>query len=324
MHGNPLAGDNAALAAFQPSADVFRLQPWRAGLALLADWSLIALAFALAMYAAHPVAYGVAAILIARSQLALSVVMHEGAHGLLARRRGLNDGVAQLLAAGPLWLSLRSYRSSHLKHHRAPMDAQDPVAQVFGMGRVPRQPLRLGLWLLAYACGVGYAMTVFKMLRGDFRAAMPKTAKSPAYVAWELVSMLASNGLVLALLVLAGQPWLYVGLWLLPSVTLLPLLGQMRAIFEHGGMPPSTDQSRNARSMVAPTWQSFLCGPHAVHFHIEHHLYVRVPFYHLASVHQQLAQQQLLPTHHLYTGYGQVLRDITRSTEQARPGPPSQ
>ena len=316
MQHNPLAGENAALAAFQPHADAFCLQPWRAALALLGDWLLIALAFALAIYAAHPVAYVVAALLIARSQLALSVMMHEGAHRLLARRRWLNDGVAQLLAAGPLWLSLRSYRSGHLKHHRAPMDVYDPVAQVFGMARVPRQRARLGLMLLGYASGLGYAVTVFKMLRGDFRAAMPKAAKSPAYVAWELVSMLASNGLVFALLVLAGHPWLYVGLWLLPSVTLLPLLGQMRAIFEHGGMGPSADQSRNARSMAGPTWQTFLCGPHAVHFHIEHHLYVRVPFYHLASVHQQLAQQQLLPAQNVYTGYGQVLRDITRSAEQ--------
>ena len=38
----------------------------------------------------------------------------------------------------------------------------------------------------------------------------------------------------LGVLAWAGHPWLYLWLWLLPSVTVLPLLGQVRAVKNQG------------------------------------------------------------------------------------------
>lgn len=308
---NPFAGDNAELGWFAPDAALLRLRTWRSVAALAGDWILIALSFAAAVHLPHPLVYALAAVVIARSQLALGVMMHEGAHGLLAPRRRINDALGQALAAGPLWLSLRTYRSGHLKHHRAPMHRDDPVAAVFGIHDYPLARRALIARLLAYACGIGYVASVAKLVRGEFRHALPKVAKSRGYVAWEIASMLASNALLFGVLAQAGHPLLYVGLWIVPSVTLLPLAGHVRAIFEHAGLPAGADQSRNARTIVRRSWQTFLFGPHAVHFHIEHHLFMQVPFYHLPSVHRQLAQRQLLPANRLYAGYGRVLRDVS-------------
>jgi fatty acid desaturase len=250
--------------------------------------------------------------MIARSQLALGVMMHEAAHGLLMQNRRTNDMLGQMLTAGPLWLSLRTYRAGHLKHHRAPMSCDDPVALVFGIHDYPVTRRKLAIRLLAYACGAGYLATVVKLMRGEFRQAMPKVVKSPASVAGELVSMLVSNGLLFGILACAGHPLLYVWLWIVPSVTLLPLAGQVRAIFEHAGLPVSDDQSQNARTIVQRSWQTFLFGPHAIHYHIEHHLFMRMPFHNLRAVHQQLVQQGLLPVGNLYAGYGAVLRDVSQ------------
>ena len=72
----------------------------RVGAALAGDWLMIAVAFAVAIAFAHPLVYALAAIVIARSQLALAVMMHEAAHGLLARNRRVNDALGQLFAAG--------------------------------------------------------------------------------------------------------------------------------------------------------------------------------------------------------------------------------
>ena len=308
---NPFAGDNATLARVLPPPSALQLSPWRSALAFAGDWACIAASFAAAVIWPHWAVYALAAVLIARSQLALSVLMHEGAHHLLARRRGLNDALGQWLAAGPLWLSLRSYRSGHLRHHRVPMQAHDPVALVFDLHALPVSRAQLAKRLLAYACGLGYARTVLRLARGDFRAAMPATPKTRHQALGELASMLGTNGLGLALLWAWGQPGLYVGLWLLPAVTLLPLFGQVRALFEHGGLPASADQSQNARSMPGPTWQSFLFGPHAVYHHIEHHLFPRVPHYHLRTVHLQLLAQGVLPPARVLRGYGQLLREVS-------------
>ncbi|WP_206514320.1 fatty acid desaturase family protein [Burkholderia cenocepacia] len=305
------AGSNVALARFMPDPVLFRVSTARVGVALAGDWLMIAAAFAAAIAFAHPLAYACAAIVIARSQLALAVMMHEGAHGLLARDRRVNDALGQLFAAGPLWLSLRTYRAGHLKHHRAPMQADDPVALLFGVHDYPVTRGRLIVRLLAYACGIGYVTSVVKLARGAFAHALPKVEKSRAYAAWEIASMLVGNGALFGALALAGHPLLYVALWIVPSVTLLPFAGQVRAIFEHAGLPAGADQSRNARTIVRRSWQTFLFGPHAIHFHIEHHLFMRMPFHNLPVVHRQLAQLRLLPDGNLYAGYGAVLRDVS-------------
>lgn len=307
----PRAGKNRALHAFAPDAGLFVLKPWIGCLALLADWGLIAAAFACAAIWPHPITYVLAALLIARSQLALAVLMHESAHGLLLRGQKANDLLGQWLAAGPLFLSLRTYRAGHLKHHLQPMEHDDPVVAVFGLGDYPLPRGKLALRLVADLCGVGYFISAARFARGDYRAIMPRVDKSPRQVLGELCSMLAGNGALFGLLAWSGHPWLYLGLWLLPAITLLPLLGRVRAIMEHAGLPVDADQSRNARSIVRPNWQTFLCGPHAIHYHIEHHLYVRVPFYQLGGLHRQLAAAQLLARGNLYRGYVGVLRDIS-------------
>lgn len=299
---------------FQPDAACYRLQPARALLALAGDWGLIALAFAAALHWPHPLVYLLAAVLIARSQLALAVMMHEAAHGVLLPGQQLNDVVGQALAAGPLFLSLAVYRAGHLKHHLAPMVHDDPVAMVFGINDYPVPRRRLVGRLLADLCGLSYCVSAWRMGRGDYRHILPPVQQSSAARVGVLASMLAGNGLLLAMLAGCGHPWLYPALWLLPAVTLLPFMGRMRAIMEHAGLPACEDQRLNARTIVRPSWQTFLFGPHAIQYHIEHHLFARLPFYRLAAVHRQMAGRQLLPAANLYRGYGAILRDVTHAS----------
>lgn len=308
---NSRTGNNPALNAFVPDSELFVLKPGVAILALLADWGLIALAFTCAILWPHPIIYLMAALIIARSQLALAVIMHDSAHGLLTHGQRLNNLLGQLCAAGPLFISLQTYRAGHLKHHQHPMQHDDPVAAVFGLADFPLPRGKLVMRLLADLCGVGYFISMFKFARGDYRTSMPKVDKSARLKVWEVFSMLISNALLFGLLYAFDHPLLYPGLWLLPAITLLPLMGRVRAIMEHAGLPAGDDQSQNARTIVRANWQTFFFGPHAIHYHIEHHLYVRIPFYHLPRVHQQLAAKQLLPGKNLYQGYRAVLRDVS-------------
>ncbi len=305
------AGGNAGLLRFVPDTSLFRISPWRAMTAVAADWCLIAAAFASAILWPYPLTYLAAAVIIARTQLALAVIMHESAHGTLLPSQWWNDAVGQALAAGPLCLSLKTYRAGHLQHHRQPMRNDDPVAVVFGIIDYPVSRRRLAGRLLAAVLGIAYFVSAFKFMRGDYRGILPDVPKSRGTKLWEVATMVGSNGLLLGLLALSGHGWLYLGLWTLPSLTLLPLFGRMRALMEHAGLTEGADQSRNARTIVRPSWQTFLFGPHAIHYHIEHHLFVRMPFYSLGKVHRQLAADGLLPAENLYAGYGAVLRDVS-------------
>lgn len=302
---------NPGLENFVPDSRLFGLKPWRALLALVVDWGLIAASLACVIAWPHPLIYLLAAVIVARTQLALAVMMHESAHGVLLRGQWLNDTIGQALAASPLFLSLATYRAGHLKHHLAPMEHDDPVAMVFGINDYPVPRRTLLARLFSDLCGISYVVSAFRMARGEYRDILPPAVKSPGTLTWEILSILAANGLLFGVLAHSGHPLLYPGLWLLPAITLLPFMGRIRAIMEHAGLPACNDQSQNARTIIRPSWQTFLFGPHAIHYHIEHHLYVRMPFYHLATMHRQLAALQLLPPGNLYSGYGAILRDVT-------------
>lgn len=307
----PIANGNSAMSTTVLDARLFNVQPGLALLALAADWGLIAAAFIVAIASPHPLTYLVTAIIIARTQLALAVMMHESAHGLLWHKRRLNDVLGQALTAGPLFLSLVSYRIGHLQHHLAPMTHDDPVAVVFGINDYPVPRWKLMLRLLSDLSGIGYLDNVLRMVRGEYRDVLPRTSKTFALRILETLSIVTINALLFGLLAFNGHAWLYLGLWLLPAITLLPFMGRIRAIMEHAGLPESVDQSQNARTIIRQSWQTFFFGPHAIHYHIEHHLYPNIPFYHLADAHQQLSEKCLLPLSNLYTGYGAILRDVS-------------
>lgn len=235
-----------------------RLQPWRSGMALAADWAVIALCFGAAMLYPHPAVYALAIVVIARTQLALAVMMHEGAHRLLAHRQSRNDVVAQALAAGPLFLSLFAYRQGHLQHHRAPMSPDDPVAIMFGIADYPVSRRELALRLLRDVTGIGYVLAIRGALRR--RGTQPASAHTrtvPQRAGLVAGTILLSNGLLFGVLAALGHPLLYLGLWLLPALTLLQLFARIRAITEHAGYAACEDQRHSARTIVARSWQTF-------------------------------------------------------------------
>ena len=92
-------------------------QGWRSLVAIALDWAVIGLCFAAAMRFSNAIVILIAMPVIARTQLALAVMMHESAHGLLLEHRRANDAIGQWFTAGPLFLSLYAYRQSHLQHH---------------------------------------------------------------------------------------------------------------------------------------------------------------------------------------------------------------
>jgi fatty acid desaturase len=291
--------------------DLMKITPLRAINALLLDWALIGFCFACAIYFAHPAVYLFAAVLIARTQLALAVLMHESAHGLLTRNRYINDFIGQAFTAAPLMLSMFAYRRGHLQHHRAPMASNDPVAIVFGIADYPISRRQLIWRLFKDLSSISYFLSMRDFLTGKHRHLLTRQKTKPATSAFVVVSILVTNCILLGMLAAIGRPELYLGLWIVPALTFLQVFARVRAIAEHAGYPAGEDQIRNARSIVRRSWQTFFFGPHCIHYHIEHHQCVRAPFYRLQEIHNVMNSQGVLPAANLYQGYGQVLKDVT-------------
>ena len=81
-----------------------------------------------ALYCAYPSALTVliAWIVMSGRHLALAILMHEAAHGLLVRNRAWNDRLGQWLTAWPTMVDTLAYRRVHFKHHRNTWTQDDP------------------------------------------------------------------------------------------------------------------------------------------------------------------------------------------------------
>lgn len=298
---------------------------WHSSASIALDWALIAGAFALPMLVPHPLAFVASFLLLSRQQLALAIVMHDGAHRRLFVSHKVNDWICQLTCAAPLFFSMYSYQKLHLKHHREPLAADDPDLSLIG-----GYPISKGSFLRKIArdaSGVSY----FKFIRYFIHMARkPRTEKAlkpekdlgPAELKGQgagkglslpviVATMLAVNFAMWLALFLLGHGWLYLFLWVLPAVTALQVLLRIRGIAEHAGYQPGPDQSRNART-VLPSFQTIVFAPHNVNFHIEHHLYPSVPFFRLPELHRILRERGAIPATNVYPGYGKVLAELVR------------
>jgi fatty acid desaturase len=299
----------------------------RATLSLLTDWLLIAGTFALAILVPHPLTWAFCYVFMSRQQLALAILMHDGAHRRLYRDARVNDYLCQVFCAAPLFFSMYSYQKLHLKHHRAPLASDDPDLSLIG-----GYPISKASFLRKIARDA-FGISYFKFIRYFiYMARMPKAPKGagaavekevgpkelkaqgagkPMPLSLVLGSVVLVNLAVWGVLFSLGHGWYFLFFWYLPAITSLQVLLRIRGIAEHAGYVAGEDQSRNART-VKPSWQTFLCAPHNVNFHIEHHLYPSVPYFRLPELHRTLSERGAIPAENVFRGYGAVLAQLVK------------
>ena len=292
---------------------------------LALDWIAIIFLFLAAWYSQNLIIQLFCFIGIARQQLALAILMHDGAHRRLFKSANVNDLVCQFLCAGPLFFSMHSYQKLHLKHHRDPLAPDDPDFSLIGGYPISKRSFYRKL--LRDISGVSY----FKFIRYFIYMARKPRASAHLNIKSEkghaelnaqgagekfgltaiLSSILFSNFLIFSLFWYLDFKLGYFLFWFLPAVTALQVLLRIRGVAEHAGYQQELDQRLNARTLL-PSWQTFLFAPHNVNYHIEHHIYPSVPYYRLRKLHQIFVAKNQLPEKNLFKGYGEVLRDLLR------------
>ena len=115
-----------------------------------------------------------------------------------------------------------------------------------------------------------------------------------------------TNAALLAVLVLCGHPALYL-LWVAAWFTTYSLVMRIRSIAEHGMVPDPSDDLRNTRTTLARWWERLLIAPNRVNYHLEHHIMMAVPHYHLPRLHRLLRERAVLAGACVTDGYLRVL-----------------
>jgi len=266
-------------------ASLLVMQDWRSWLSVATNWGLVFASLAVVARWPNPLTGIAALFVIGARQLGCAVLMHEASHRSLFRDRRVNDFVGQWLCAYPVWSDLFAYRPYHLQHHAHTGTERDPDLGLIRPFPITRASLRRKI--LRDLSG----RTGWKFARGAFARTFRRWRDPAARRA--AIGMATTNGLLLAGLAALGHAELYL-LWAGAWLTTHTLVTRIRAIAEHALTPDADDPLGNTRTTRAQGWERLLIAPNRVNYHLEHHLLMTVPHYHLPRLHALLEQRGVL------------------------------
>ncbi len=266
--------------------------PFMGPLMILHAWAVIALAIAMVDWtpALHwsllIVTLPLAIMVVGSRQLGLSILLHEGAHGCMARNPGVNMAISQWFCAYPVFADTKIYRDYHLSHHAHAQTMKDP--DLILSAPFPVSPQSFRRKMLRDLTG----QTGFKQRRAQVKAAlgMPGSgfkARARVFFA-KLGGPLAANAVILAAMIAAGVWWAYPLLWIFPLISWQQAVTRVRNIAEHALIPVNGDPLGVARTTRASWIARLFLAPYYVNYHAEHHFMMYVPCYNLPKLHAAL------------------------------------
>ena len=286
-------------------------------LGLLWVWGGIAAGMGLVYLSSNPLVWLLAVVWIGNRQFALAIMMHEGAHFLLARDRGINDFMSQWLAAYPVMSNTMPYRPYHNQHHAHAETEQDPDKVLSRPFPVTRTSFTRKI--LRDITGIAGARRYYGSLKSVYKSTKGPLWHRLATTVWKLRGFVITNSIVLAATwVVFGSPLAYLLLWWVPMLTYYSLIYRIRNIAEHACVP-NTSIFDNTRTTLSPPWMSWVIAPLDVNYHLEHHLCPRVPWYRLRAFHLLLRKRIEGKEQPCYaSGYWQVLSQASSGKASAR------
>lgn len=278
-------------------------------------WVVIGLAMAAAIW--QPILIILAVPIIGARQLGLAVLMHEAAHGGLARHKGINDFFGHWLSGAPIGGSLKAYRPYHLQHHKYAQQPEDPDLVLSAPFPITGNSLRRKV--IRDLTG----QTFFKQRYNQFANALGhnirpgKSAGNRMQAAREAaLPYLITNLLLLALLTALGHWWAFFVLWLLPMATWNMMVTRLRNIAEHAVLPDHNDPMRHARTTHVSWLERIFIAPYWVNYHCEHHMFMHLPFYRLPEAHKLLHDKGITARMEVQDGYWGVLKAAASKPEK--------
>ncbi|SLN37101.1 fatty acid desaturase family protein [Oceanibacterium hippocampi] len=293
------AGRGGALAGAELKA-LNRLDDRQALLSVAVDVAMIAVTawVALRWWSAWTVLP--AMLVMASRQHALVIIAHEAVHYRLFSGRLANEIVGRL-AGYAVGISMCTYRVVHRLHHNHLYGPSDPDMPL--MAGYPRGRLYLVRKLAKDLCGLGawrnfaYFFGAPGLNRETGAAARPLIDTSERLGRQALAdrwAMLAVQAGLLGLALSGGWWREYLLLWVVPLLTIFQVLLRLRAVLEHGAPANPAEVRQAARTNHCPGPLRWLLFPHAVNYHLEHHLYPAIPHYNLPKAHALLAARGFL------------------------------
>lgn len=220
---------------------------------------------------------------------------HETWHGNLLPRRWQNTlagtllGLAVGIAHGPL-------RHDHLAHHRYNRTERDPDA--YNVGRRSFWPtvLHYAIVVLGLPLSVVYFNVLYPLQHYEGRALVRHGLVLLGYIAVHAGAwwLLARAGLVHAAL------WV----WIVPLVLASPFNG-LKSLADHYANDWRGTRYRTATTVRTHPFVTYVWN--GLNYHLDHHLFPRVPGYNLPALHARIRPALVARGAPLFDGYARVM-----------------
>lgn len=269
---------------------LFKTSAVRHALAMLLDWIMIFAAIALCLRYFNALTYFLAVLLIGARMHALAILMHDATHFRFLKDRKWNDIITNLVVMYPIFSSIETYRRNHLAHHQHLNTEEDPD-WVAKLGKraftFPKSKSEFIWTVLSYLTLVqGFLDAIWFLKRfgsGGGESGSKKSGTPRLRIAFYIV--------LFTLLTIQGWWGYYLIFWIVPYLSTFFMYQYIRSVAEHFGELSYDHLLTSTRSVRANRLEKLLLAPHNVGYHLEHHLYPGVPFYHLPKLHQLLMQE---------------------------------
>ncbi len=287
-------------------------KPHRHAIALLFNWFVISTTAALSSIEFNIFIYIIAVTIIGARMHALAVLMHDAAHFRFLKNRRWNDLLSNVLVMYPLLSSIGRYRKNHLQHHQSLNTEDDPdwVVKIDHKDfTFPKSKSEFMFTLVSY----------FFVIRGIFDALWFVKRFSHAEPKKTSLRQRAPS-IIFAVTLLMVLAWTdgwsnYLLYWLVPFFSTFFMFQYVRSVAEHFGGLSYEGELKSTRTLKANGLERFFFAPHNIGYHLEHHLYPSVPFYHLPELHQVLLRSEnYAKSAHITQGVlGGLLQELSRA-----------
>jgi len=272
----------------------------------------------LASFVAVPVLFGwlprwwtfaILALCAIRNFNCAAQLVHESDHGTLFRDPRLNRSLGNLFAY-LLGYTRTGHRAAHMDHHLYLNTDRDPDI-IFSQPDASAAAMLKGLLSdLFFVSAIKRLLQYSQSDRATYSVSPWRrlTARYFLRMAGTMIPVAVTQAVLLAVFTVAGGPWAYLLLHVLPIMTLYPLQIRVRSIAEHGfeaGYHPTSPQeawmTRTSRLNVL---ERFIVAPFGQYLHYEHHVFPSIPNYNLSQVHRLLVAAGIpMPTNRSYFGF---------------------
>jgi fatty acid desaturase len=240
-------------------------------------------------------------ILAAASLHGISLFTHEGVHDVLSEQPLVNR-LLSAFCAWPVLQNFSAYRVLHLRHHNHLAERKDPD-HYHNYVQIPFFVFLLhwGRLLFGYPVYIT-AIPVMGFWHGDIRDKL-----------WTLVEIIGVIGFVFALTLLPFE--LVLHSWLIPMM-FIHFMVNIRGMSQHTLLENARDQIQGTRSILTNRVVTFfMCNEN---YHLEHHLYPKVPWYHLPKVHAVLQDGLVVAGAPYISTYREFVWDFIRASFQRK------